>query len=89
MAGADPDITTAEPSDFRRIKPSQEWYEKYIGQERYIPFLYGLLGVKTRLQDVKLTFVDQLNDHIRVNPVESWHWWMFWMGKVGHNGGFM
>ena len=81
VADADPDITTNEP-DIRRIKPSQPWYKHYMNQEKYVPFLYGVLAMKVRIQDINLLFVVKSNENIRVNPIEGWHLWNFWLGKV-------
>ena len=81
IAGADPDITTADP-DIRRIKPSQKWYARYMNQELFVPVLYGLLGIKVRIQDVNLLFFVKKNDSIRVNPPEMWHAMIFWLGKA-------
>lgn len=81
IADADPDIMTNNP-DIRRIKPSQPWYESYINQEKFVPLLYGLLGVKVRVQDINIIFLRKLNDHIRVNPPTLWHFSIFWMGKA-------
>ncbi len=68
--------------DVRRIKPSQSWYSRYLNQQFFVPVLYGVLGVKTRLQDAKLLFVEKKNDSIRTSPVSTWHYWVFWMGKA-------
>ncbi|KAI3646984.1 hypothetical protein MP228_007205 [Amoeboaphelidium protococcarum] len=81
IANADPDITTSDP-DVRRIKPSQRWYSRYVNQQYFVPFLYGVLGMKVRLQDVNLLFIEKKNDSIRVNPPELWHSTVFIAGKA-------
>lgn len=81
VENADPDIVTAE-GDVRRIKESQPWHKRYIKQELFVPVLYGALGMKVRIQDVNLLFVEKMNDQIRVNPVETWHLLAFWLGKA-------
>lgn len=68
---ADPDIFTHE-EDVRRIKTSQKWLGRYIGQHIYVPMLYALLGTKTRLQDVSI-LLSGYNSNIRINPVSPGH----------------
>jgi len=80
IPGADPDIATNDP-DVRRITPSQPWYRKYIGQEAYIPFLYGVLAWKTRIQDITILYLKGSNDSIRINPPSLHHILVFWGGK--------
>lgn len=75
--GVDPDIMTAAPEipDIRRIKHSQYWFTRYLGQHVYAPILYSLLSIKTRLQDLSILYVLRKNGSIRINPltdVENW-----------------
>ncbi|CAH1760953.1 8395_t:CDS:10 [Entrophospora sp. SA101] len=79
--GADPDIVTADP-DFRRIKPSQRWYSRYINQHVFVPFLYGLLAFKVRIQDIIIVYILKSNDNIRINPLTTSHTLIFWGGKA-------
>ncbi|KAJ9064222.1 hypothetical protein DSO57_1032699 [Entomophthora muscae] len=81
IPGADPDISTNDP-DVRRIQPFQTWYDRYIGQEKYVPFLYGLLAWKTRFQDIYILYVLGMNDSIRINPPTLHHHLAFWGGKL-------
>jgi len=77
----DPDVCTNDP-DIRRIKPSQRWYSHYKFQQVYVPILYGLLGIKYRINDMVIMFVSKTNGKIKVNPPDSWHMNMFIMGKL-------
>jgi fatty acid desaturase len=81
VENADPDIITGNP-DIRRIKATQPWHSRYIGQEIYVPILYGLLGMKVRFQDINLLLIQKENDSIRVNPPSTWHFNVFWLGKL-------
>lgn len=81
IPGADPDIATNDP-DVRRIHPFQTWYDSYIGQENYVPFLYGLLAWKTRFQDIYILYFQRTNDAIRINPPTMYHHLVFWGGKL-------
>eukprot|EP01134_Creolimax_fragrantissima_P004690 CFRG4690T1 len=79
--GADPDIVTSE-KDVRRIKKSQPWYSFYVNQHIYVPMLYAVLGVKTRIQDVSIIFGSKMNGAIRVNDSSHMQAVTFWMGKA-------
>ena len=82
VVNADPDISTND-QDIRRIKTSQEWLPRYVWQYLYAPVIYGLLGIKVRIQDVNVLFNVGSNDKIRVNPIETgWHFNIFWLGKA-------
>ncbi|CAI2163869.1 10968_t:CDS:10 [Funneliformis geosporum] len=81
IADADPDILTDDP-DFRRIKPSQNWYSRYINQQTFVPLLYGLLAFKTRIQDISIVYIIGSNGKIRINPLSTWHTSIFWGGKA-------
>ncbi|CAG8489278.1 9106_t:CDS:2 [Funneliformis mosseae] len=81
IANADPDIVTGEP-DFRRIKPNQRWYSRYINQHTFVPLLYGLLAFKSRIQDIIIVYIIGSNDKIRINPLNTWHTSVFWGGKA-------
>jgi len=81
IAGADPDVSTSEP-DVRRIKPNQKWFSNHINQHLFVPFLYGLLAFKVRIQDINILYFVKTNDAIRVNPLSPWHTAMFWGGKA-------
>jgi len=77
----DPDVVTNEP-DVRRIKPYQKWHDHYRWQVIYAPMLYGLLGIKFRISDFIILFITKKNGYIRVNPMNSWHLTMFFVGKL-------
>jgi len=77
----DPDVCTNDP-DIRRIKPSQRWYNHYQFQQIYVPVLYGLLGIKYRINDLTIMFVSRMNGKIKVNPPDTWHLTMFIAGKL-------
>jgi len=77
----DPDTVTAE-KDLRRIKPTQAWLSHYYYQFLYAPMMYGLLGVKFRINDFVILFVTKRNGSIRVNPMDTWHLFNFFAGKA-------
>jgi len=77
----DPDVTTHNP-DLRRIKPHQKWFKHYTWQQIYMPILYGLLGIKYRINDLNIVFKTKMNGHVKVNPLNTWHMSMFIGGKI-------
>eukprot|EP01119_Soliformovum_irregulare_P001521 TRINITY_DN11221_c0_g1_i1.p1 TRINITY_DN11221_c0_g1~~TRINITY_DN11221_c0_g1_i1.p1 ORF type:complete len:458 (+),score=100.47 TRINITY_DN11221_c0_g1_i1:78-1451(+) len=77
----DPDVFTNDP-DIRRIKPHQRWYQRYKVQHLYVPVLYGLLGIKYRINDFVITYSLKTNGVIRMNPMTQWHEAMFLGGKA-------
>lgn len=77
----DPDVCTHNP-DLRRIKPQQPWYSHYQWQQIYMPLLYGLLGIKYRINDFNIVFFLKKNGAIAVNPLNQWHMNMFILGKL-------
>lgn len=77
----DPDVTTNNP-DIRRIKPNQRWYNHYRFQAIYVPILYGLLGIKFRINDFTIMFVSKTNGSIRLTPPSTYHITMFIVGKI-------
>jgi len=77
----DPDVCTNDP-DIRRIKPNQTWYNRYRFQQLYVPVLYGLLGLKYRINDFLIMFVLKRNGSIRLNPPSTYHWTLFFAGKL-------
>jgi len=81
--GLDPDIvTTEEHPDIRRIKWTQQWVPRYVYQHVYIPLVYCLLGLKTRLQDITIMFFIKRNGAIRLNPPSSSQLTVFVAGKL-------
>ena len=53
--------------DIRRIKGTQSWFSRYQNQHLYVPVLYGLLAIKTRIQDPLIVYIDKMDGSIRVN----------------------
>eukprot|EP00160_Parvularia_atlantis_P015967 Unigene4834_Nuclearia_a/m.14782 Unigene4834_Nuclearia_a/g.14782 ORF Unigene4834_Nuclearia_a/g.14782 Unigene4834_Nuclearia_a/m.14782 type:complete len:441 (+) Unigene4834_Nuclearia_a:492-1814(+) len=81
--GADPDIDYGD-GDIRRIKGSQPWYMQYLYQHLYGPVIYGLLGMRTRAQDINILHVLKTDGPIRVNEPTTSQLAVFWAGKVFH-----
>jgi fatty acid desaturase len=81
MDAVDPDVVTNDP-DIRRIKPGQAHYNHYHYQAFYVPLLYGLLGIKSRLSDFQIMLQSQMDGAIRVNPPDAGHWAAFFGGKL-------
>ncbi|KXN67834.1 delta 5 fatty acid desaturase [Conidiobolus coronatus NRRL 28638] len=81
IPGLDPDIYTSDP-DFRRVTPQQKWFKKYLGQESVVPWLYGFLAWKTRLQDIYILYFEPHQARIRINPPTLYHTIIFWFGKL-------
>jgi len=77
----DPDVSTNDP-DVRRIKPHQKWYDRYKWQLFYVPFLYGLIFIKYRINDFIIMFITRREGVIHVNPPDFWHWTIFISGKL-------
>jgi len=65
--GADPDLPVTTAGDLRRIVPAQFWTSLYRYQHIYLPVLYGLLGLKFRIQDVTDFMIKKTNGPVRVN----------------------
>jgi fatty acid desaturase len=63
---SDPDLPVPVQGDLRRLVDRQE-NNGYKYQHIYLPFLYGLLGLKVRVQDFTDTFYSTHNGPIRVN----------------------
>jgi len=76
----DPDTMTGD-KDIRRIKPNQKWYSWYQNQHIYVPMLYGLLGIKFRINDFVMMYHLHRNGEIRINPPGTWHKFNFLFGK--------
>lgn len=56
-----------ETGDLRRHVPQQAYAGVYRFQWLYLPVLYGLLGVLTRVQDVLETYLRRMSGPVRVN----------------------
>jgi fatty acid desaturase len=79
--GADPDIAVNEV-DLRRIRPWQRHMAWYSRQYVYMPLLYCVLMMKSRVSDFGLVYVKQRNINIRINPLVASQHAAFWGGKV-------
>lgn len=87
VMGADPDLPSSTVGDPRRLVPEQLWMNIYAYQHLYLPVLYGLLALKSRITDLTEIFSQLTNGPIRVNPisvqdylrmVSSKAWWLFY-----------
>jgi fatty acid desaturase len=74
VAGADPDLPVDFKSDVRRIVYRQVLLPIYKFQHLYLPPLYGVLGLKFRVQDIFETFITLTNGPLRVNPLSVGDW---------------
>lgn len=70
---ADPDLPVVREGDLRLIAPQQgnSWVYKY--QHIWLPVLYSLLTLKSRLQDYGI-HSSRMNGPIPVNPITSGQW---------------
>lgn len=82
VLGADPDMPVAEEGDPRRLVSRQMWSKLYRWQHLYLPPLYGILGLKFRLQDVMGTYFDGSNGPIRVNYYDTMWFRIFFVKAV-------
>lgn len=64
---------------FRLYLPSADTNECI---QFYVPMLYGLLGIKYRINDIVIVFFSKTNGKIRLNPLDGWHMSMFILGKT-------
>jgi len=70
----------------RRVSKLQRWLKFYRFQHIYLFILYGLLGLKFRVQDFTETLINQTNGPIRVNLPRAEYYrqamskpfWAFW-----------
>jgi len=69
VMGSDPDLPVSLTSDPRRLVEQQAWASVYRWQHIYLPPLYGILGLKSRVQDFTEVFSQLTNGPIRVNPI--------------------
>ncbi|XP_065194552.1 delta(5) fatty acid desaturase A-like [Sycon ciliatum] len=69
VLGSDPDLPVSLEGDPRRLVPAQVWKALYKLQHLYLPPLYGVLSLKSRIQDVLEVFGKHWNGPIRVNPI--------------------
>lgn len=71
VMGADPDLPTLMNGDPRRLVHEQVFAPMYRWQHIYLPPLYGVLAIKSRLQDLTEVFSRLTNGPIRVNPIAT------------------
>lgn len=69
VMGADPDLPASLVGDPRRLVWQQAWASVYRYQHLYLPLMYGLLGLKSRMSDLLEIFTQLTNGPIRVNPI--------------------
>lgn len=67
VVGADPDLPLVLEGDIRRVSRLQKWASFYKFQHIYLFVLYGVLGIKFRIQDLTETLYKQTNGPLRVN----------------------
>lgn len=68
---ADPDLPTLVEGDPRRVLPEQTYLNVYRWQHIYLLPLYGILGIKSRIQDFTEIFSKLTNGPVRVNPIAT------------------
>mmetsp|Transcript_3131 Transcript_3131/g.4816 ORF Transcript_3131/g.4816 Transcript_3131/m.4816 type:complete len:480 (-) Transcript_3131:30-1469(-) len=78
---ADPDLPVSDEGDPRRLVGRQQWKNVYKYQHLYLPPLYGVLGLKFRIQDLTDTFFGKSNGPVRVNPISTYRWIEMWLAK--------
>jgi fatty acid desaturase len=71
VMGVDPDMPMETKGDLRRLVHQQVWTWMYKFQHIYLPVVYGLLGLKFRVQDITGTYLAKSNGPIRVNFYDS------------------
>lgn len=69
VLGSDPDLPVSLEADPRRLVKEQAWGSVYKWQHIYLPPLYGILSLKSRVQDFTEVFSQLKNGPIRVNPI--------------------
>ncbi|CAH0483087.1 unnamed protein product [Peronospora belbahrii] len=74
VPGADPDLPVNFKSDVRRVVHRQVLLPMYKFQHIYLPPLYGVLGLRFRVQDIFDTFIALKNGPQRVNPHSTGDW---------------
>lgn len=81
VLGADPDLPVKLDMDPRRLVEQQRWRSFYRYQHLYLLPLYGILGLKSRLQDVTEVFASRTNGPVRVNPISTQDYLRMLSGK--------
>lgn len=68
---ADPDLPSVVKGDPRRILHEQKYLNIYRWQHIYLLPLYGVLAIKSRIQDFSEIFSKLTNGPVRVNPIAT------------------
>ncbi|CAM9114501.1 unnamed protein product [Discosporangium mesarthrocarpum] len=79
---ADPDLPIKQVGDPRRLVDRQKKSSIYRFQHIYLPPLYGIIGLKFRIQDITGTFWGKENGPVRVNPITLYRWSEMWFSKA-------
>jgi len=82
IMGSDPDMPYLQEGDLRFLVKRQGWKNIYKYQHIYMPFLYGLLAIKFRIQDFTWTFLSESNGPIYVNSLSKEEWAHFLATKL-------
>ena len=69
VLGSDPDLPVDLRNDVRRLIPQQVWKKLYSYQHIYLPPLYGILAIRSRIVDIVDVFIGKRNGPIHVNPI--------------------
>lgn len=70
VMGVDPDLPASVSGDPRRLVQQQRWAKMYKWQHLYLPPLYGILGLRSRIVDFTATWTGN-NGPVRVNWYSS------------------
>lgn len=81
--GLDPDIHTAEPVHFRRIKDSQKWWPHYALQHVYLVVLYSSLTFELYFRDF-FALVKKYYNGVRFQPMPLDEMALFWLAKAAY-----
>lgn len=72
---ADPDLPVLKKGDIRRVVPFQEDMNYYKYQAYYLPLLYTLLALKTRIYDAQIIMGERMNGVLKMTVSSSdWCW---------------
>lgn len=82
VMGCDPDLPVKIDKDPRRLVKEQKWRSIYKYQHIYLLPLYGILGLKSRVQDFTEVFSRRTNGPIRVNPISTQDYLRMLCGKA-------
>lgn len=71
---ADPDLPSVVEGDIRRIVSNQKWKALYKFQGFYLPVMYSLLALKTRVSDIMILLGDKASGPLRMTVSSSQYW---------------